>query len=481
MSELNDQPEFLVPTVREVQQMFAELLSHGEDITWDLLSANQEDILKSKLNEFKGHPLKMFGLPNMFQNIWSQRKFTNGQSLTSLFFVMIVDTVSEPQMAEESRSWYLYPVFRCRRCVDNSGQNNSSLDCCMTYVWHNNSIETWDRFIQHARWRPGFIVTPNRGVYKLIDGKVELRTYFVRGEMCGISHFISPKRLVEGKYTAAKNESILGTDVGPLETVYLRDKILYQLLILSGAQKAEDATELSESLLLFTHSVNNFRLASSMIKEQSFRSILGNRLKSIFQKISEETKRIEGTVDIIRSVNEVPTSIELNEFFKTRRLRKRPVINEVHSNVPVDVLQVTKIQVEEEEVNLEDYGSAVIENIESPESFEDLITNMAEHLEPEMFKLILELTQSFMEKTREDLWQLLKYHFSTETVLYQIILCVMKQHPNLDYNEVRKQFSDILSRVRYYFASANPNTFPELLQKCPKCVGYYHIKVMGNN
>ncbi|KAH8349519.1 hypothetical protein KR084_000889, partial [Drosophila pseudotakahashii] len=384
-------------TVREVQQMFAELLSHGEDITWDLLSANQEDVMRSKIKELKGHPVKIFGSPNMFDNIWSQRKYTNGQSLSSLFFVMIVDKVGDPKMAEESRSWYLYPVFRCRRCVgkcmnhnkllvnnskyileDNTGQNNSSLECCMTYVSQKNTIETWDKFVQDAHFRPGLMVTPNRGVYKLIDGKVDLRTYFIKGEM------------------------------------------------------------------------------------------------SVFEKISVENKRIEGTVDIIRSVNEVPKSTELNEFFKTRRHRKKPTINEVHSIVPVDVLQVAKIQIEGEEINLKDYGTALINNIECSESFEDLITNMAGHLKPEMFELILELTQSFMEKSREDLWQLLKYHFSTETVLYQIILCVTKHHPNLDCNEVRKQFSDILSRVRYYFASASPNTFPELLQKCSKCVGYYH-------
>ncbi|XP_017071671.1 uncharacterized protein LOC108108214 isoform X3 [Drosophila eugracilis] len=120
MSELNESAEFLVPTVREVQQMFAELLSHDEDITWDLLSANQGDILKNKVNEFKAQiddPNSM-RLVNgdLFDSIWYYRKYTNGQSLTSLFFVMIVENVTDPKLAEQSRSWYLYPVFRCRRC-----------------------------------------------------------------------------------------------------------------------------------------------------------------------------------------------------------------------------------------------------------------------------------------------------------------------------------------------------------------------------
>ncbi|XP_016966675.1 uncharacterized protein LOC108035520 isoform X4 [Drosophila biarmipes] len=111
MSASKDKDTTLVPTVREVQQKFAEILSHGEDITWDLLTANQEEVLKRKLSLFKGNC-------NWFYRIWNQRKYTNGQSLTSLFFVLIVDNVSNPQLAEESRSWHLYPVFRCRRCTN---------------------------------------------------------------------------------------------------------------------------------------------------------------------------------------------------------------------------------------------------------------------------------------------------------------------------------------------------------------------------
>ncbi|XP_017070725.1 uncharacterized protein LOC108107650 [Drosophila eugracilis] len=464
MSELNVNKEIEVPTVREVHQMLAELLSHGEDITWDLLSANQGAILRTKVDEFKGKTCSKsyMHIFDMFTSIWSQRKFTNGQSLTSLFFVMIVDDFSDPNIVEQSRSWYLYPVFRCRRCVeDNSGQNNTSLDCCMVYVSQYDSIEGWDKFVENTRLHPGLMVTPNRGVYKLVNGQVELKTYFVKGGVHGECHSISPEMLSQYATGVQTN---------------MYDRILYQLLNPRGAYEMSDATELSDSLALFTHSVNNFRLASSMIKEQSYHSILSKRLKLVFDKISGETRRIKGKVDLIRSANEVPTEIDLNELFKTRIHRKKLMINEIYSEVPVDLLQIKKIQVEGEEVNLENYGTALIENILCSESFEDLIKNMVEHFEPEMFKLILQLTQTFLEKTREELWQLLKYHFSTETVLYQIILCVMKHHPNMDYNEVNKQSSDILSRVRYYFASASPNTFPELLIKCSKCVGYYYIK-----
>ncbi|KAH8286351.1 hypothetical protein KR054_007509 [Drosophila jambulina] len=364
--------ESFIPTVREVQQMFAELLSHGDDITWDLFTQNQAEILRKKVKDFEDPKVNRISTlhwlynPKFFDSIWKQRKFTNGQSLSALFFVMIVDNVSDPKLAEQSRSWSLYPVFRCRRCVDdNTGRNCSSQDCCMVYISQYESFEDWDKFVKSTRLPKGYMVTPFRGVYKLLDGQVELKTY----------------------YLWERNQTV------------------------------------------------------------------------VFDQISEEAKRIEGKVDLIRSANEVPSKNELDIMFKTKtNLEGAPSARQ-----------------RKEDVHLEDYGSALKEYILNLESFDDLIVSMSANLEPEMLKLILKLTQTFVENTREELWQLLKYHFSTETILYQIILCILKRHSDLNIKKIEEQSSDILRRVRYYFAQACPNSRPDLLTKCTKCVGYYHI------
>ncbi|XP_037722265.1 uncharacterized protein LOC119555113 [Drosophila subpulchrella] len=494
MNSSRNNKVLLVPTVREVQQIFGELLSHGEDVTWDLLSASQGEMLKSKIDEFKmlqnnSDPMPFYVSPPIFNSIWNQRKYTNGQSLTSLFFVMVVDNVTDPKLAEQSRSWYLYPVFRCRICVDNHGENYSSLDCCMAYVSQYDCCKDWDTFLEDTRLRPGLMVTPYRGVYKLIDGQVELRTYSISGRFrqpmrsmqFAKEHCLTPESLGE-----ASKRSIIHLDSKKRPAIYtfkraerMCDKILHQLLVPRDEQNMTDVTTLSDSLILFTHNTNNLRLASSMIKDQNSRSVLQNQIKSDFDKISEETKSFRGIVDLVRSANEIPTVKELDEVFKPilkgpkkRKLAEMP--NEVTVD-PTESLQLNTVQVKGELFNLDDYGTVLKKHIVCSESFTNLINKIAENLEPEMFKLILHFTQTFMETTREELWKERKHHIATETVLYQILLHIIKNHTNMDCTKVKEQSSDILSRMRYYFASTSPNSPPELLTKCTKCIGYYRV------
>ncbi|KAH8342972.1 hypothetical protein KR059_002513 [Drosophila kikkawai] len=468
------------PTVREVQQMFAELLCHGDHITWDLLAV----FIAQLINHFQ-----------------LSGQFNNGQSLSALFFVMIVENISDPKEAEESRSWSLYPVFRCRRCVgnnrfyicisslfsvipttfsdDNTGRNFSSQECCMVYVTQYESFEDWDKFVKSTRLPKGYMVTPFRGVYKLIDGQVELKTYYIWERSntvlpTGQDRCITPKSLAAATKCPSHGGSadkIRVLDVLPTSKLCLFFYLTkYSPLLQSQreGQKSSDASELSDSLLLFTHTTKNLQLALDMIKEQSYRNVLGNELKKHFDKIAEESERIEGRVNLIRSANEVPPRHELDKLFSTKR--KRIQEPSEASNPPLDL---TTIRVKGEAINLEDYGSALKEHIISSESFENLIICMSEHLEPEMFKIIVKLTQHFMEIIREGLWHLLKYHIPTETVLYRIILDVIENHPELNFKEVEEQSSDVLKRVRLNFVLANPNSNPDFLTKCPKCGNFF--------
>ncbi|XP_036670771.3 uncharacterized protein [Drosophila suzukii] len=477
MSASKDKDTTLVPTVREVQQKFAEILSHGEDITWDLLTLNQTEVLKRKLSMFKANT-------NMFYWIWDQRKYTNGQSLTSLFFVMIVDNVSNPQLAEESRSWHLYPVFRCRRCVDKTGQA-SSIDCCMAYVTQNSCCGNWKEFLLLPDFRQGLMVTPHRGVYKLIDGQVELKSYSITDRPCsGLlpkikDYSITPDSLALASKTLITRKKPKNVFDFPLVFEFCTcERMLSLLLNPDSEQQSCDIVDLSDSLVLFTDTVNNFRLASRMIKEVNCASILINQQRSVFDKISEEAARIEGKVDIIRSANGVPEKVELDNLFqpiqKKRKLRKLPETPMNIIDVP-DSPEITTINVKGEDINLEVYGMLLREHIVSLETFEILITSMSEHLEPETFKLILQLTQTFVENTREEMCQLLKYYFSTESVLYQIILSIRRYYPRWDFDEIEEQSSEILRRLRYFFASSDPNSRIEFLKKCDKCVGYYDL------
>ncbi|EDW40455.1 GL25254 [Drosophila persimilis] len=356
-------------TAREVQQVFAEILSHGEDITWDLLLQNQKGILNSKIGEIFNF---QFG------------KYTNGQSLSSLFFVLVVNGVAELNLAEKSRSWSIHPVFRCRRCVaDQSGGHSSSRDCCMIYVDQSGIYDGWDTYLKQTALPEGIMVTCDRGIYKLIDGQVELKTYLIKGT----SLTRSPRR----------------------------------------PKSVEESTE--------------------------------------------------GRLDLIRSANVIPTKKELQKLFKTRGASvctSEPKLPAEPSKVPPNLLQIRSITVEGQDIQLADYGEAIIEHISSTESFEDLISSMAKYWKLDMCKLMLQMTQTFVESTRKELWLLLKYSYPTESVLYQIVLQTLKHHRSLNYKKVSEASPDILRSVRCFFVSCSPNCPPEFLNKCPKCVGYYN-------
>ncbi|KAH8286350.1 hypothetical protein KR054_007508, partial [Drosophila jambulina] len=409
-------------------------------------------------------------------------KFTNGQSLTAVFFVVIVDNVNNPKLAKLSRSWSLYPVFRCRRCVeDSSGRNHSNMDCCMVYVTEHGSFQNWDMFLRCAYYPSGYMVTPNRGVYKLANGQVELKTYPVGGNpspsLRGSDRCIKPGTLKQSSCVVHRNQEpssqiMLQEMLRIYPNLCTCDGILFQLLEERINRKLKDLSvaDLSQSLVLFTHSVNNFRLATKMVLEGSCYDplLIPFYFRSQFEKIAGDTSFINERVNPIRSANEVPRKADLDEIFKSVVGNCQKPIDE-----PMELLNNCPIPVKIEHINLKDYGQTLNEHILNTESFEALIASMSENLEPEMLKLIMKLTQNFMETTREELLKLLKYHFPTETVLYQILLCILKHHSNLDFKEVEDQSTDILRRVRYYFASACPNFRSEFLKKCPRCVGYY--------
>ncbi|EDW79328.2 uncharacterized protein Dwil_GK25321 [Drosophila willistoni] len=91
---------------------------------------------------------------------------------------------------------------------------------------------------------------------------------------------------------------------------------------------AVDALQLSASLVLFTHSVYNFRLASTIVNDTAnskiagYRETLSNRQRRAFDKVSKETIRIRGPtrgkLDVIRNVNE-GSKQQFNDLFKINK------------------------------------------------------------------------------------------------------------------------------------------------------------------
>ncbi|XP_039487580.1 uncharacterized protein LOC120449263 [Drosophila santomea] len=319
-----------------------------------------------------------------------------------------------------------------------------------------------------------------------------------------------------------------------------------------------DVLQLSASLVLLTHSVYNFKLASTIISETSnaniadYRRNLSNRQRRSFDKASKETVRLKGNsvgkLDIIRNVNEMSPQ-EFNDLYKINKnlnqegvrysfasegtgfllngevqttgaeLRasvqhnqgsnvlgtvSQPIpgshagsgrlqldgVNQVsrligplptsHSRpepstyaAGVFILQLSSVVVRGVVFAMEKYGTIIFEHVINAESFEHLINGMANNLEPEVFDFIMNLTQTFMDTMLNNLTSVLKFYISTESVLYRILVQILRNYENMPYSVIADHTGEILSAVRAYFLTLNPNAFPGLLQRCAKCVGYF--------
>ncbi|XP_052845411.1 uncharacterized protein LOC128258064 [Drosophila gunungcola] len=322
-----------------------------------------------------------------------------------------------------------------------------------------------------------------------------------------------------------------------------------------------DVLQLSASLVLLTHSVYNFKLASTIINETANRNIAGyretlsNRQRRSFDKASKETVRLRGSargkLDIIRSVNEVPSRQQFNDLYKINQNLNQEgvrysfapegqgfllngevqtsasdlrasvqhnqgphVLGQVSQPIPashagsgrlqldglnqvsrligplptsqprqepstyaagVFVLELSSVIVGGVTFVLENYGRVLFEHVINAESFENLISGMAENLEPDVFDFIMKLTRTFMDTMLDDLTSVLKFYISTESVLFRILQQVMNNYRHMSSESVAEHTGAILAAVRRYFLSLNPNSYTGLLQKCPTCVGYFSI------
>ncbi|XP_061389501.1 uncharacterized protein LOC133324674 [Musca vetustissima] len=414
-------------TIREIQQELAENCGYGNDIIWDQLSKKDSAIMKSKIKQLipdqeTGQNSIDKMRESIFESLWAQRKYTNGNSVTYIFYVMVTDE-EDFAAAPNSTKYSCHPVFRCRKCVDN---NNSST-CCMVYVDETGRVyQNWQSFVDDNVLPAGTMISPRRGVYNFYtNGNVILDVYSTPNARPGakVMSAAQTSTAVLGVGAACvpiaaaltlpvaapvmAAAGIVGLGVGAFSTVTsalnLNDRrkheqsisitdsqarasylgiaggllgmaaagatrflnhmaaagkatagievivngINISTILVSGTGIANgvldiifkykdddtistlDVLQLSASLVLFTHSVYNFQLASQIANEartnsiKSYREALSNRQRRIFDKMSKETIRIrgdtQGKIDIIRNINKIPDRQYLNDLFKVNK------------------------------------------------------------------------------------------------------------------------------------------------------------------
>ncbi|XP_073843345.1 uncharacterized protein [Musca autumnalis] len=413
-------------TIREIQQELAKNCGFGDDIIWDQLSKKDSEIMKSKIKQLipdqeTGQKAIEKMRENIFESLWAQRKYTNCNSVTYIFYVMVTEEV-DFNAAPDSTKYSCHPVFRCRKCV----AGNDSRSCCMVYVDETGRVyQDWKSFVEDNVLPGGTMVSPRRGVYNFDrKGDVILDVYCTPSGTTGakIMNVAQTSSAVLGVGAACVPiaaltlpvaapvmavAGLVGLGVGAFSTITsalnLSDRhkheqsisitdsqargsylgiaggvlgmaaagatrvlnsmavagkatagievivngINISTILVSGTGIANgvldiifkyrdddkistmDVLQLSASLVLFTHSVYNFQLASQIANEartnsiRSYRETLSNRQRRMFDKMSKETVRIrgdtQGKMDIIRNINKIPDRQYLNDLFKVNK------------------------------------------------------------------------------------------------------------------------------------------------------------------
>ncbi|XP_073843550.1 uncharacterized protein isoform X2 [Musca autumnalis] len=166
-------------TIREIQQELAKNCGFGDDIIWDQLSKNDSEIMKSKIKQLipdqeTGQKAIEKLRENIFESLWAQRKSTNCNSDTSIFYVMVTEE-ADFNASPDSTKYSSHPVFRCRKCV----AGNDSRSCCMVYVDETGRVyQDWKSFVEDNVLPGGTMVSPRLGVYNFDrNGNVILDVY----------------------------------------------------------------------------------------------------------------------------------------------------------------------------------------------------------------------------------------------------------------------------------------------------------------
>ncbi|EDV43380.1 uncharacterized protein Dana_GF18460 [Drosophila ananassae] len=569
-------------SAKEFQKNFAESLSCNDELIWDLVPENQPDLLKKKLKELiPDHQTRSKKTQDaVFTSLWNQRKYTNGQSLTAIIYVVVVPEEKNFENAEISTNFSYHPVIRARRCI----YGTSSSHCCNLFVDENARVyQNWGHYVATNKLPPGTMVAPKSGIYKLVEGEVSLEKFVTPAGSAGrkalhvldtsvaiggfasagvsivaatcVFPFAAPLMGIAGlvglgtaTYATTRSSirladrskheqsikltdrearghwlntmagvvgigaagvtkavglaTIAGKEVGKVAQMTVNGVNITSIAvsgssvangvvdIIIKAMDGEDITamdvlQLSASLVLFTHSIHNFKLASTIIREAAngkidgFRKTLSESQRISFDKYLETTVSIrgetKGILDIIRCINDTPSHHELRSLFMSPKGVKNTV-NISCSNLKLGLLLTECIvTIGKTSFNLKDYGEAILKNVVNAESFENIVRVVAESVVPNVFNLIMNMTETFLNLMLKELTELLKFFISTESVLFRMMETVLNDYREKSYQFIEAHTLPIMEKIKRQFLSLNPSNYIIPRKKCEVCDGYYTI------
>ncbi|KAL9874596.1 uncharacterized protein ACN427_013027 isoform 1-T1 [Glossina fuscipes fuscipes] len=608
-------------TIRDVHQEISWNICFGDQIIWDFLKADQDECLKEKIRQLipdlpnsdngvlpRGQGTIEKIRSNLYNNIWAQRIYTNGTSLSAIFYVAVTKE-KDYNRALASTDFSFHPVFRTRKCsgMHRSTEDDSS-DCCMIYVDETGRVyQSWESYIEENILPPGSMVVPRRGIYILDNEGSVILDLFTRdvsralsiqaanktsaavtlGAACvplavlalpiaaPIMAFAGIIAVASGTFSTAICSANLVDRLMHEQSISLRDQQAFgswlgvvgglvgvtsvgatnymtsavatgtatanleilvngmnvTSIVLSGSGlangvldlilkyqdgddiTAQDVMQLGVSLVLFTHSIYNFRMAAKIVEDSrsrytnNYRNSLKTYLRKIFDKLSQGTYRMrsngQGKMDIIRNINGVLDRKYLNDAFRigiemtrnnnwpggelpvgTRLLQQNflsmtrsipePVLTTLYPNLGFP--NSFTISQNAATINLQEFGLPFLKNIIDPSKFADIMEFLCSKLPENIVRFLLMSTRSFIECYLSALEIRLKMVISTESIPFHIFeYCYRKCGNCFNYEHVRDRTDEITTYVNEYFMSGSHQKLNEEKIKCPKCKGFYTI------
>lgn len=284
--------------------------------------------------------------------------------------------------------------------------------------------------------------------------------------------------------------SIVISGTGVINGVY----DLYSKISDDQSLSSFDMLQIASSLLIFTHSVNNLRIASKVTNGSSFRRALRHQTRKVLDRISQESSKLhrgDSTAtgakkfkfDIVRTLNDIPIKEALLSMHKIHShlaqgatvlgavgaagLLPSFIIPGVGGEMRLNVSELTT-----------QFGIKFVQQIGNLASFMDVLDGMTKYFSEQAAQLLMQLTRTFVEQNVESIDRTLNTFVSTELVLYRMLMHCINNYENcaVDFLEQRRQ--DILDIISKYFESLQPapiNSKSSRKLKCVTCKGVYYI------
>ncbi|XP_022213671.2 uncharacterized protein LOC111068490 [Drosophila obscura] len=263
---------------------------------------------------------------------------------------------------------------------------------------------------------------------------------------------------------------------------------VYDLYLKVGDDQAlskMDILQIASSLVIFTHSINNLRIASKVSNRSTLMRALRNQTRKVVRQISQESIKLHsgtdaGKFDIVRTFNDIPFREALLSLHKINAhlVQGASMVSALGATVLPNIVSLgSGGQVR---LNLEmlatQFGSKFVEHISSLANFTDVLDALARYFSERAVQLFIEMTRTFVEQNIDSIDRTLNTFVSTETVLYRILMHCVHTYDDFAVEFLERHRQDILNVISKYFQSLQPLDEANCSRyKCAVCKGTYYI------